>query len=767
MRLTASSGMMVIALTLAGCGGGGGVSSTPAPSPGQSPSPTPSPTPSPPAASTINYNTAEYQRSSASYHGAIAAYQAGASGAGIMVGVVDSGVSDPNGELGARLSPLSRDFAGNSSASDESGHGTAVAQVIAGARNNQLSMGMAWGASVLGLRADTPGSCSTKTTENTSGCTFASSAMASAVDYARQQGARVINMSLGGGAAGGSLAQAVSRATAAGIIIVISAGNDKEAAPDALARSLAAPNVSRGLVIIATSVDNKDAHSSFANGAQGYEQTTISALGERVLSFDHTGAQLLYSGTSFAAPQIAGAVALIAQAFPNLTPAEVVQLILTTARDAGASGPDAVFGRGILDLARTFQPVGSSSLAGSAVPVSTSDTSTLSSAMGDASSATGQALGAVMLDGYGRAFGIDLGSSLRVRTARPALGPAFGMRTRQVAGGNGALSITASIAPGRNGQITTQALDLTRADAATAQLLSARIVAALGPDTRFALGISRDTGALLQTGTDGSSVVPFLVAGEALGDLGQDLRADAQLSVSHRLSSALTLHGAMTTGAASRWDRRGRVTDSATLRPARYQSAEVGIIAVAGPLLASLAGEMVNEEGSLLGARLAPAFGGQSARSMFAEVRLAIEPIEGFTLSGGWRRGWTRAAAGGALINGGLLKSESWSADASLRNVLAIGDVGGLRFSAPLRVTHSRFDLTLPVAYDWQSGLVETRTSRLDLSPTGRERNAELVYGLSLAGGWIDGHLYWRRDAGNIAVMPDDFGSALRWTVGF
>ncbi len=152
---------------------------------------------------------------------------------------------------------------------------------------------------------------------------------------------------------------------------------------------------------------------------------------------------------------------------------------------------------------------------------------------------------------------------------------------------------------------------------------------------------------------------------------------------------------------------------------------------------------------------------------MFAEARLAIEPAEGFTLSGGWRRGWTRAAAGGALINGGMLKSESWSADASLRNVLAPGDVGGLRFSAPLRVTRSRFDLTLPVAYDWQSGLVETRTSRLDLSPTGRERNAELVYGLSLAGGWVDGHLYWRRDAGNIAAMPDDFGSALRWTVGF
>lgn len=768
MQLKTGTAMLIIAFALAGCGGGG-VSSTPAPVPGPTPSPSPAPTPTPTPPSTVNYNTAEYQRSSTSYHGAITAYQQGASGAGIMVGIVDSGVSDPNGELGSRLSSLSRDFAGNSSFADESGHGTSIAQVIAGARNNQYSMGMAWGATVLALRTDTPGSCATKDADNKSGCTFSNNALAGAIDYARQQGARVINMSLGGGAASNALTQAVSRATAAGIIVVISSGNDKEAAPDALARSLAAPTISRGLVIIVTSVDRSDARSSFANGAQGYEQVTISALGERVLSFDQTGTQYLYSGTSYAAPQVSGAVALIAQAFPNLSAAQIVQLILSTARDAGASGTDAMFGQGILDVARAFQPVGTTSLAGSAIPVSMTGSSTLSSAMGDATGATGvgtQSLDAVILDGYGRAFGVDLGARLRASAARPALGPAFGMATRQMVGGSEALSIAVSIAPGRNGQIVTQALDLTRADAVTAQMLSARIVATLDSRTRLALGISRDTGSLVRQVGD-AAAIPFLVAGEARGDLGQDLRADSQLSLAHILSPAITVQGAMTVGAASRWDRKSRFMDRETLRPARYQSVEMGVVAAAGPLRGSLAGEAVNENGSLLGATLAPALGGQSARSLFVEAGLSLAPVDTLTLSGSFRRGWTRAAAGGALLNGGVLQSESWSADASLRDALNAGDVMAVRFSAPLRVTRSRFDLTLPVAYDWQTGLVETRTSSLNLAPGGRERNAEFVYGRAVAGGWMDGHFYWRRQAGNIAAMPDDLGSAVRWTVSF
>ena len=84
------------------------------------------------------------------------------------------------------------------------------------------------------------------------------------------------------------------------------------------------------------------------------------------------GSEFVYviNGTSFAAPQISGAAALLAQAFPNLSGREIVSLLLYNARYAGASGTDSVYGRGILDIGSAFQPSGVTTLAGSELPLS-------------------------------------------------------------------------------------------------------------------------------------------------------------------------------------------------------------------------------------------------------------------------------------------------------------------------------------------------------------------------------------------------------------
>jgi hypothetical protein len=355
---------------------------------------------------------------------------------------------------------------------------------------------------------------------------------------------------------------------------------------------------------------------------------------------------------------------------------------------------------------------------------------------------------------------------MRAAHARPSLGPAFGMRTRQFSGGNQALSLAVSIAPGRDGRVVSQTLDLTRSDAAIARMLSASITATLSPKTRLALGISRDTNHAASLAT-GRQIVPFLVAGEARGDLGQDLVASTALTLTHDLGGSMALQGGFTSGSARRQDMRAQLFSAVAARPARYQSAYLGLIGTQGPLSLTASGEVVSESGSLLGARLASAFGAQSARSLFAEAGLALHATSRLSFSGTWRQGWTRAAAGGALLGGGTLATRSWSADASLADWFTPGDVTGLRFSAPLRVTKGQFLLTLPVTYDWQTGVTESRVTPLNLMPTGHERNVELVHGRPVAGGWIDGHVYWRRDAGNIAAMPDDIGSALRWSVNF
>ncbi|GAA3262563.1 hypothetical protein GCM10020258_27010 [Sphingomonas yabuuchiae] len=69
---------------------------------------------------------------------------------------------------------------------------------------------------------------------------------------------------------------------------------------------------------------------------------------------DRNGSLVRYSGTSPAAAAISGAVALVAQARPNLTGAQIVTLLLANATDAGTPGPDNVFGKGILNIAAIF-----------------------------------------------------------------------------------------------------------------------------------------------------------------------------------------------------------------------------------------------------------------------------------------------------------------------------------------------------------------------------------------------------------------------------
>src|SRR5207253_11492596 len=148
-----------------------------------------------------NYNTTEYRSSSYSVAaGAIAAYDAGATGKGVKIGIVDSGINPKLLEFTDRIDPASGDVAGNRGVSDEGGHGTAVSAVAAAARNDIGTMGVAFDATIVSERADQPGSCS-----GTDGCQFFDGAIAAGIDAARLAGAKVINMSLGGSPPGNQL----------------------------------------------------------------------------------------------------------------------------------------------------------------------------------------------------------------------------------------------------------------------------------------------------------------------------------------------------------------------------------------------------------------------------------------------------------------------------------------------------------------------------------------------------------------------------------
>ena len=138
-----------------------------------------------------------------------------------------------------------------------------------------------------------------------------------AFDVAVQNGAKVINLSLGGASPGSAFVNAIARAADQGIIVVIAAGNESEANPSDFA--LVANNASaKNMVIIAGSHDEAGANlSTFSNAAGSGQQHYLVALGESVRTINHEGTAVAGDGTSFATPQIAGAAARSASRSPN------------------------------------------------------------------------------------------------------------------------------------------------------------------------------------------------------------------------------------------------------------------------------------------------------------------------------------------------------------------------------------------------------------------------------------------------------------------
>lgn len=764
--------VLLLASACGGGGGGGGVNPVPAPPVAPTPTPTPTPTPAPAPAPTptptptVNYDTAEYRATvGAVSANALAAYNRAATGAGITVGVIDTGIDLQSEEFGNRIHPASQDTAGNGTVDDEGGHGTAVAFTLAGRRNDAGTHGIAFDATVLALRTDRPGSCATEDPDNDeSGCRHPESAIASALDVARINGARVVNISLGGGGGvGSSLLQAINRATAAGVIIVISAGNDGEANPDSFAATPALnASVARGLIIIAGSVGTGDVISTFSNRAGNAAQVYLAAVGERVRAPNQANTPFLWSGTSFSAPQIAGAAALLAQAFPNLTGQQIVNLLMTTARDVGDPGTDAIYGRGVLDLTRAFQPVGATSLAASRESVSLDHNAILSAPMGDATSSDG--VGAVILDGYDRAFAIDLARTIRrdgpartlagvLRTDRRHLGAAF-------PGG----SIAVTIAPTRARNLI-ERLEMPMADAQVSRAIAASATGRLGEDATFGFAVAEGSGGLVAR-LSGRDDPAFLVAGDATRSTGFDVSSDAaiavrqqfgQLGVSVGIESGdvLTRRQSEFAQLRNRFDRHG------------YDRLTIGLDRRFGAVAASLNVTRLAEADTLLGAHFSGAFGSARATSHFVDLAARWSLSDGWSLGGSMRQGWTRAELRG-VEGRGMLRTNGYAFDIGKQGVLHGFDSWGLRIAQPLRVARGGLDLRLPTNWDYASSSVDAwTTQRLNLTPTGREIDVEMRYSTPLWVGNLGTNLFLRRHPGNFAQLGNDVGAVARYSMAF
>lgn len=705
---------VLVAALLSACAGGGGggggtAVSPPTPlSPHAPPAPPPPPPSAYPGASSAEFNANWGVRGT----NAQVAWQNGATGAGVLVGVVDDGVDPNHPELLGRISPNSTDIvAGRNALTTSLSHGSELSSLIAGNFNDSQTVGVAFEATILAVRAD-DGSSS-----------FSYSDLANAIDYARAQGVRVINFSLGGNASPpAAFTEAVQRATQAGIIFTVSAGNSGSATfanyPGFLASDA---SIANGLILVAGGLNADGSLNTVSNSPGPTAPWYMVAPGWEIIVPDHgppgavPGFQVCgaaaglpadlcrIQGTSYASPHVAGAVALLIDAFPGLTPAQIVDLLLNSADDLGAAGTDAVYGRGRLNIGRAFQPVGNLS-----APLGGSSSVSYRTPLGVSGAAFGDALtragvwSVAAFDDYGRTFAVDFTANwLRAAPGVPAVAqaPLLWRTARDESGALMQMALADSVAP------ESMRLPVGRVELEQPAM---RIDAELAPGL---------TATIAAHGVRASRAQDAAVGHLAV------VNTDLSLNLTQRLGDAISVSILSESGAAP-----SGLPFSPSI--AREASAARASFAFAGGGFDLTAGRLQEERG-LMGLVWSNELGAvPEGRTNFAGIGAYIDAAPGVRVSLAAEYGMADLA-GGWLEVAEALRTSAFSLQArAAATPRWLEGEGALTLSLtqPLRVESGLLSFAAPVADEYGRQNLSFEQRAFAPTPSGRELRLELGY---------------------------------------
>lgn len=208
---------------------------------------------------------------------------------------------------------------------DRDGHGTHVAGLIAGVKNNIGVTGVAYGAQIMPVRV-LDGADDAKISRFDAN-------VAAGIRYAVKNGAHVINMSLGNYPGEASLSQtrsALRLARKAGVAVVMASGNERQSY-GTISPIEPALYARRNLGIAVGAVDRQRTVADFSNPAGNRLSPFVVAPGVNIRSTVLHNSYERFDGTSMAAPQVAGVIALMLSANPNLTPQQIGQILSETA----------------------------------------------------------------------------------------------------------------------------------------------------------------------------------------------------------------------------------------------------------------------------------------------------------------------------------------------------------------------------------------------------------------------------------------------------
>lgn len=206
----------------------------------------------------------------------------------VAVAILDTGIDQQHPDLAGKVQKTAN-FSGAASDQDVNGHGTHVAGIVAASTDNGVGVAGVCPSCVL---------YNVKVLGDDGNGSWAN--IASGINWAVDNGAKVINLSLGGSAGSQTLASAINNAWSKGVVVVAAAGNNSS---NAAFYPAYYPNV-----IAVASTNNRDQKSSYSNYGTWIN---VAAPGESILSTTRGGNYGLMSGTSMASPVVAGLAGLL------------------------------------------------------------------------------------------------------------------------------------------------------------------------------------------------------------------------------------------------------------------------------------------------------------------------------------------------------------------------------------------------------------------------------------------------------------------------
>jgi len=762
-------------ILLASCGsspGGGRTSAVITP-------PTPAPTPKP-----VEYNTREYRNNYGldQIH-AIVAYDKGATGKGITVAVIDSGIDIDNSQIMANIHVDSTNIVTGrkSDLNDLDGHGTGVAGVIAAIRDpfnntNVNTHGVAFEAKIMAINAADTGSCS-----GVDGCSFLDYDIAAALDYARVRGVKIVNISLGGdGFNNLVLVNAYKRAVNAGMVIILAAGNRDKTDTDL---TIAQPENSaavawepwaNGQIILAGGVDSTSTIGDFSHRAgEVAKNVFLVAGGLDILSLglpDKNGVEQFFNwtGTSFSAPHIAGAAALLMNAFPNLTGKQVADLLLQTATDLGAVGPDVIYGRGLVNLEEAFKPKGTTSIAvrnpaGETRTVSLTGSVLLGGgAFGGFAAFSNVLSSSLMLDGYNRSYRVDLGQNIfkadKSLYLTPMIESSRGSRTSSLRLNRSAEMQLSWQEDWRFQEVEENYFSYQNKSRNRYHNLRMKLDISLG-EGKSAQNITFSQGLSLKEAMEDYDQNAFLTIGK------EDFtalmgRSDSQSFIYSYLVSPQTKF-AMATQHGGQGRRQYGLRSDRYLMMARldhYVSNHVKLGLDLG---------VMEEKGSVLGSMSAGAIDlGKGAATGFINARFDWSFVQGMTFftKASYGRTHVRAAGLSLVERINKLTSGSFSIGVMGRSLIQDNDRLSFAVSQPLRVMGGTADVSYVARRDYQTDSLSFIRHQISLAPSGREIDFELAYSIAdILGARVDFNILHQINPNHNNLSPSNTGFLVRF----